>query len=57
MPLKAVIFDFDGVIADSEPLHFKAILEVAKRTFGIKKESSFLIFSFGPTFQESFPLG
>eukprot|EP00667_Euglena_gracilis_P023854 EG_transcript_27173 len=35
MPLKAVIFDFDGVIADSEPLHFKAILEVAKRTFGI----------------------
>jgi len=26
--LKAVIFDFDGVVADSEPLHYKALNEV-----------------------------
>jgi HAD superfamily hydrolase (TIGR01509 family) len=24
VPLRAVVFDFDGVIADSEPLHFRA---------------------------------
>ncbi|MCE5185723.1 MAG: HAD family phosphatase [Planctomycetaceae bacterium] len=29
--LKAVIFDFDGVIADSEELHYKALNEVLKR--------------------------
>lgn len=29
--LKAVIFDFDGVIADSEELHYKALNEVFKR--------------------------
>ena len=27
--LKAVVFDFDGVLADSEPLHYKAFAEVA----------------------------
>jgi len=26
--LKAVIFDFDGVIVDSEPLHYRAFMEV-----------------------------
>jgi beta-phosphoglucomutase len=29
--LKAVIFDFDGVIADSENLHFKAFEEIFRR--------------------------
>ncbi len=28
--LKAIVFDFDGVIADSEPLHYKALLAVAQ---------------------------
>lgn len=31
--LKAVIFDFDGVIADSEPLHLKAFQIVLKKYF------------------------
>ena len=35
MPLKAVIFDFDGVVVDSEHLHFEAILEVAKKAVGV----------------------
>ncbi|SHE68424.1 haloacid dehalogenase superfamily, subfamily IA, variant 3 with third motif having DD or ED [Desulfacinum infernum DSM 9756] len=26
-PLQAVIFDFDGVVVDSEPLHYKAFME------------------------------
>ena len=26
--LKAVIFDFDGIIVDTEPLHYKAFQEV-----------------------------
>ena len=30
MGLKAVIFDFDGVIVDSEPLHYMAFQEVLK---------------------------
>lgn len=29
--LKAVIFDFDGVIADSEPLHYRAFKETVSR--------------------------
>src|ERR687896_701927 len=32
--LQAVVFDFDGVIADSEPLHFRA-LQAALETRGI----------------------
>ena len=28
MPLRAIVFDFDGVIADSEPLHFRAFRDV-----------------------------
>jgi beta-phosphoglucomutase len=33
--LKAVIFDFDGVICDSEPLHCGAFIQVLKSRFGI----------------------
>lgn len=33
--LKAVIFDFDGVIADSELLHYKAINQIVAR-FGVE---------------------
>ena len=28
MPLRAIVFDFDGVIANSEPLHFQAFRDV-----------------------------
>ncbi len=28
MPLRAIVFDFDGVIANSEPLHFRALRDV-----------------------------
>jgi beta-phosphoglucomutase-like phosphatase (HAD superfamily) len=28
VPLRAIVFDFDGVIADSEPLHFRAFRDV-----------------------------
>jgi HAD superfamily hydrolase (TIGR01509 family) len=31
--LKAIVFDFDGVLVDSEPLHFQAFAQVA-RTIG-----------------------
>ncbi|MGQ9591668.1 MAG: HAD family hydrolase [Planctomycetota bacterium] len=31
--LQAIVFDFDGVLADTEPLHYRAILETA-RPFG-----------------------
>ena len=27
MPLRAAVFDFDGVIVDSEPLHFRSLRE------------------------------
>jgi len=33
--LKAVIFDFDGVIVDSEPLHYRAIHRVTE-AFGVR---------------------
>ncbi|MCX5662141.1 MAG: HAD family phosphatase [Planctomycetota bacterium] len=32
--LKAIVFDFDGVIVDSEPIHHQAFLRVSK-TFGV----------------------
>lgn len=28
--LKAIVFDFDGVVVDSEPLHYRAFMEVGK---------------------------
>ena len=28
--IKAIVFDFDGVLADTEPLHFRAYQEVLK---------------------------
>jgi beta-phosphoglucomutase len=31
MPLNAIIFDFDGVIVDSEPLHFEGFRKVLER--------------------------
>jgi len=30
MPLRAAVFDFDGVIVDSEPLHFRALREALR---------------------------
>lgn len=33
--LKAIVFDFDGVIVDSEPIHYRAFLRVAQ-TFGVE---------------------
>ena len=33
--LKVVIFDFDGVVADSEPLHYRAFAQIVSR-YGIK---------------------
>jgi beta-phosphoglucomutase len=35
MPLRAAVFDFDGVIVDSEPLHFRALRD-ALRPEGIE---------------------
>ena len=28
--LKAIVFDFDGVVVDSEPIHYRAFMEVGK---------------------------
>jgi len=35
VPLRAAVFDFDGVIVDSEPLHFRALRD-ALRTEGVE---------------------
>lgn len=34
---KVVIFDFDGVIADSLSYHFKKMVDIAKEDFGLKE--------------------
>ncbi len=34
--LRAVIFDFDGVVADTEPLHLRAFQSVLKQTAGVE---------------------
>lgn len=34
--LQAIIFDFDGVIADTEPLHYAALRQVLLSEFGIR---------------------
>lgn len=36
-PLQAVIFDFDGVVVDSEPLHYKAFMETLA-PFGLRHD-------------------
>lgn len=45
--LKAILFDMDGVLIDSEPIHFEANLETLKR-FGIDlSESDYLSLGVG----------
>ena len=40
MPLRGVIFDFDGVIADTEPLHLRAYQDaLAGTSFALDKEA------------------
>ena len=40
MPLRGIIFDFDGVIANTEPLHLKAYQDVlADSPFALEKEA------------------
>lgn len=38
--LQAIIFDFDGVIADTEPLHYAALRQVLQAEFGIALSQS-----------------
>jgi HAD superfamily hydrolase (TIGR01509 family) len=38
--LQAIIFDFDGVIADTEPLHYAALRQVLAAEFGITLSQS-----------------
>ncbi len=33
--IRAIVFDFDGIIADTEPLHYEAFLRIVKRNFDI----------------------
>src|SRR3989344_3405276 len=36
--IKVVIFDFDGTIADSLPMHFNKIIDLAKKRFSVDKK-------------------
>ena len=35
--LQALVFDFDGVIVDSEPLHYRAFAQVAQAACGLRR--------------------
>src|SRR6185436_17235355 len=41
VPLRAIVFDFDGVIANSEPLHFRAFQDVLARTGVVLTEKDY----------------
>ena len=41
--IKVVIFDFDGTIADSLPMHFAKIIDLAKNRFSIDKKEKEII--------------
>ena len=43
MKIKTIIFDFDGVIADSLPMHFKKMVDFAQNVFGVKEEEKTII--------------
>ena len=34
--LAALLFDFDGVVVDSEPIHFEAMLSVVAQRYGVR---------------------
>lgn len=41
--IKVVLFDFDGTIADTLPIHFDLIIETAKKKFSIDKNEAEII--------------
>ena len=41
--IKVVIFDFDGTIADSLPMHFNKIIDLAKKRFSVDKKEKEII--------------
>lgn len=41
--IKVVVFDFDGTIADSLPMHFNKIIDLAKNRFSIDKKEKEII--------------
>jgi beta-phosphoglucomutase len=43
VPLRAIVFDFDGVIANSEPLHFRAFREVLAEEGLMLTESDYYV--------------
>jgi beta-phosphoglucomutase len=42
MPLRAAVFDFDGVIVDSEPLHFRALRDALRPEAVLITEEEYL---------------